>query len=129
MPLEKPPSVAGNPVKSQKWDEITNGRTFQESDIPTLTLLCQWHLVAEKCIDDLDDVGNQLIYENSMHDIKPMPQLDIMKKASAEIRQLNKQLGINDEAKPDKRPEVRVIHAFQQNRKSRAANSNRAKAG
>ena len=31
--MEKPLSVASNPVKSQKWDEITAGRTFRDSEL------------------------------------------------------------------------------------------------
>lgn len=41
--LRKPPSVASNVFKSKKWDELTSGRTFSKSDIPTLEMLCQWY--------------------------------------------------------------------------------------
>ena len=42
------------------------------------------------------DVGEglpQIAYENKMGDIKPVPMISVMKQASAEIRQLNNQLG------------------------------------
>ena len=52
---------------------------------------------------DLDFGGElpQVAYQNDMGDLKAMPQLATMKQASAEIRALNKQLGINDEAKAE----------------------------
>lgn len=84
-------------MKSSKWDELTSGRSFQQSDIPTLTLLCQWHAVIDQCIEDITyGDGVQVAYENKLGDIKAFPQLAIMKQASAEIRALNKQLGIDD---------------------------------
>lgn len=124
--LEKPQKIASNPVKSAKWDEITAGRDFDESHIPLLSLLCHWYAVLERCIDDMDEVDGQLIYENNMDDMKPLPQLGIMKQASAEIRQLNKQLGINDEVTPSKaeRRET-VVHVLQTNRQSKAQNRGR----
>lgn len=97
MPLTKPPSVADDAFKSAKWDELTQGRSFRACDAPVLTLLVQWYAVAQRCIDDMDDAGGQVAYRNDMGDLKALPQISTMKQASAEIRQLNKQLGINDE--------------------------------
>ncbi len=101
MPLDKPPSIEGDSFKSAKWDEITEGRGFSPSDAPALALLCQWYAVVERCMSDLDfgDGLPQVAYSNDMGDVKAMPQLSTMKQASAEIRALNKQLGINDEHK------------------------------
>lgn len=99
--IKKPASIANSSFKSAKWDEITKGRNFQQSDIPTIALLCQWHEVVEKCMDDLtygDSI--QVAYQNDIGDVKAFPQLATMKQASAEIRAINKQLGINDEAVP-----------------------------
>lgn len=127
--VEKPASIARNPVKSAKWDEITEGRDFQLSDVPVLSMLCHWYAVMEQGIDDMDELDGQLVYENRVGDMKPLPQLGIMKQASAEIRQLNKQLGICDEAKPEPKREVSIIHVLHQDRQSRAANRNRASAG
>ena len=45
--LEKPESVAADEFKSAKWDELTRGRRFEQSDAPALALLCQWHKVAQ----------------------------------------------------------------------------------
>lgn len=120
--LKKPASIEDDPIKSRKWDEITKGRNFHESDIPTLALLCQWHKVADKCIADLDEFG-ELIYQNDMRDVKAYPQLDIMKKASAEIRQLNKQLGINDQAKPEKKKTTTVLTMVVNDRAEKAASA------
>ena len=95
VPVSKPPSVANDPFKSAKWDELTAGRDFSQADVPTLELLCQWHAVVKTCIDDIDAVG-QVAYTNDMGDLKALPQISTMKQASAEIRQLTKQLGIAD---------------------------------
>ena len=126
--IEKPVSIAANAVKSAKWDEITEGRDFQPADAPILSMLCHWYAVMEQCIEDMDAMDGQLVYENRMEDMKPLPQLDIMKKASAEIRQLNKQLGICDEKAPETKREVSIIHVLHQDRQSRAANHRRAAA-
>lgn len=100
MALTKPASVERSPYKSAKWDEITQGRNFSESDVPAITLLVQWYQVMDTAMDDIDVDGEiRLVYENDMGDIKPLPQVAQMKQASAEIRALNKQLGINDEAR------------------------------
>ena len=127
--IEKPAAIAANAVKSAKWDEITEGRDFQAADAPVLSMLCHWYAVMEQCIEDMDDMDGQLVYSNRMEDVKPIPQLDIMKKASAEIRQLTKQLGICDEKAPEPKREVSIIHVLHQDRQSRAANHRRASAG
>ena len=91
MPLEKPAAVAGDPVKSAKWDELTAGRS--------------WYKIVELAQDELDSFGEQTAYQNDMGDLKSFPQIATLKTASAEIRQLNKQLGITDghEGAPDVR--------------------------
>lgn len=63
-----------------------------------------------------------MAYMNDIGDIKSMPQISVMKQASAEIRALNKQLGINDEVidKP-KQNKVVTLHVMQQARQSKAA--------
>lgn len=99
--LRKPASIETDEFKSAKWDELTEGRRFQTSDVPTLSLLCQWHKIAAQAMDELDGFGGQTAYQNDMGDLKAFPQIGTLKVASAEIRQLNKQLGINDEAEPE----------------------------
>ena len=103
MGVTKPKAIADDPFRSAKWDELTAGRSFSQSDAPTLALLCQWHAVVQRCMADLDFGGDlpQVAYQNDMGDLKAMPQLSTMKQASAEIRALNKQLGINDEARAE----------------------------
>lgn len=96
--VPKPASVARDPFKSAKWDEVVSGRRFRPSDVPTLTLLVQWYAVINRCIEDMDEIGGQVAFSNDMGDLKALPQIGIMKQASAEIRALNKQLGINDGA-------------------------------
>ena len=99
MPVDKPASVASDPFKSAKWDELTAGRDFSQSDAPALALLVQWYAVAQRCIDDMDEIGGEVAYRNELGDLRALPQIATMKQASAEIRQLNRQLGINDEAR------------------------------
>lgn len=37
--LTKPPNVENDAFKSAKWDELTAGRTFTQSDVPALARL------------------------------------------------------------------------------------------
>lgn len=126
MPLEKPGSVANDPIKSAKWDEITEGRNFTRSDVPALSLLCQWHKIVELATDELDRFGEQTAYGNEMGDLKEFPQIGTLKKASAEIRALNKQLGIVDsheegEADSQQQQQASVLTVFQGGRAQRRA--------
>lgn len=130
MTLEKPSAIAANPIKSQKWDELTRGRSFQDKDIPALSLLCQWYAVVAKCEEDMvygDDI--QVAYQNNLGDIKALPQIGTMKQASAEIRALNKQLGINDEVAISPEKKETKLYVIQTNRQSKAKNMPRAKTG
>ena len=94
--LTKPPGVESDEYKSAKWDELTRGREFAQSDAPALALLCQWYKIAATAQDELDSFGGQTAYTNEIGDLKAFPQIGTLKTASAEIRQLNKQLGICD---------------------------------
>lgn len=128
MAVDKPESIAKDSFKSAKWDEVTRGRDFPESAVPSLVLLCQWYAVIERCMDDLDFGGElpQVAYQNDMGDLKAMPQLSTMKQASAEIRALNRQLGIDDAVPSGKRAEVtplEVIRCRYKGRKPGAADS------
>lgn len=119
--IDKPESVSSNAFKSAKWDEITNGRSFSASDVPALELLCQWYHVVQRCIDDMtvgEDV--QVAYTNATDDIRALPQLATMKQASAEIRALNKQLGINDEPSKKKPIKVSVLQQVVNDRAKKA---------
>ena len=110
MALEKPRSVASSPYRSAKWDELTDGRVFSSSDAPLLALLCQWYEVNDTALEEIESGGEiQTAYTNDMGDIKQLPQLSTMAKASAEIRALSKQLGLFEarEEKPDK-PKAKV---------------------
>lgn len=129
MSIKKPASIAGNEFKSAKWDELTDGRSFSKSDIPTLELLCQWHAIVAQCMEDMDQTGDVVVsYKNKLGDYKSMPQVGMLKQASAEIRALNKQLGINDEAddtldvRPVKETTLSVITS-KRSKKARAANA------
>ncbi len=125
MPVAKPPSIEADAFKSAKWDELTSGRRFAEKDAPTLALLCQWHKIAAQAMDELDGFGGQTAYQNDVGDLKAFPQIGTLKTASAEIRQLNKQLGINDEAEPEVAhggaSVLSIVSGKRQERRARAA--------
>lgn len=125
MGLEKPASIAANDFKSARWDELTDGRDFSPSDAPALELLCQWHAIVDRCMDDLDFGGRvNVAFQNDVGDLKPMPQVGTLKQASAEIRALNKQLGINDERKAggrEKPKSARVLTMVINDRERKAA--------
>lgn len=46
MQIAKPPGIESDAFKSAKWDELTAGRSFSQSDAPALSLLCQWYKIA-----------------------------------------------------------------------------------
>ena len=122
MAVEKPRSVLDSPYRSAKWDEITEGRDFSKADAPLLALLCQWYEVNDTALEEIGSGGElQTAYTNDMGDIKQLPQLSTMAKASAEIRALSKQLGLFEakEEKPD-RPRAKVT-PFERIAKQRAS--------
>lgn len=127
MTLRKPPSVEGNPVKSRIWDDITSKNDLRDSDIPTIELLCHWHAVAARCMEDMDVGGDvQVAYSNKMDDIKALPQIATLKQASAEIRAISKQLGLSDgSARSEGRSTsiVAVIQGGNAKRRARASGS------
>lgn len=121
--ISKPQRVADNPSMSAKWDDLCAGRDFTAKDVPNLQLLCYWHLVVEQCMDDLERGDTvQLAYVNARDDVQAMPQIETMRKASGEIRQLNKLLGIVEQHEPkeDKR-DGSVLQLVQGRRSKRVA--------
>ena len=123
MPLKKPPSIEADEFKSAKWDEVTRGRDFRESDAPTLEVLMEWYSVVRQCIDDRQYADGQVAYTNDMGDLRQLPQISTMKTASAEIRALNKQLGIADGHEGAKRdagkPRITVLDRCRRTRQDR----------
>ena len=83
MPITKPPGIESDAFKSAKWDELTQGREFAQSDAPALSLLCQWYKIADTAQDELDGFGGQTAYSNDMGDLKAFPQISTLKTASA----------------------------------------------
>ena len=122
--LRKPKSIAASKQKRQLWNEITRDRDFSPEDVPSLVLLVQWHAIVERCVADMTD-GDEVsvAFYNKLGDIKAIPQIDTLKKASAEIRALNKQLGINDqpEAKQATTEKANVLALVVGNRADKAA--------
>lgn len=89
----KPAEIASDEFQSRKWDELTAGREFPESDIPDLMTLCSWYAVLDQCMREISaDGSTRVVYENEKGDLKAMPQIATMKQASAEIRALRKSL-------------------------------------
>lgn len=124
--LAKPGSIASDPFKSAKWDELTAGRAFDDRHAPSLAMLVEWHAVFRRCIDDMDTLDGQVAYTNDAGELKPLPQVAMMKQASAEIRALNKQLGIDGavetEVETGGRPNVlQLVSGRRAERRSRAA--------
>ena len=119
--LSKPPNITNDEFKSAKWDELTQGRDFRQSDAPTLALLCQWHKLAQQAMEELDNFGSQTAYQNDMGDLKAFPQIGTLKTCSAEIRQLNKQLGIMDEVSDNGNSSGSVLQLVIADRQKRAA--------
>lgn len=125
MALNVPKNIQTDPFKYAKWQEIVKGRNFSVSDIPTIALLCQWYAVIERCISDLD-MGEDLprvAYQNEIGDVKAFPQLATMKQASAEIRALNKQLGINDGVDSEPKGKITTLQLIQNRRDKKASKS------
>lgn len=124
MAVEKPPQVAADPFMSAKWDELTAGRGFEQSDAPALALLVQWHLVVEQCMKDIaTGDGVRVVYENKLGDVRALPHYAVMKQASAEIRQLDRQLGIADGrgGAQDGKAKVTPLEVIRSNYKGRLA--------
>lgn len=125
----KPASVKSDPWRSKKWDEITRGRSFDQADAPMLALLVQWYQVVEQCMEDITANGGvRVVYGNDLGDIKALPQLSTMKQATAEIRALNKQLGIADgrdvgKPEPEQKPKNNVLQLVIGEHNRRAAGS------
>ena len=131
MKLKKPAYIAENPIMSEKWDEITKNPHLEEKHITAIEQLCFWYAVLRKCQEDITENGDiQVAYINKIDDIKAMPQMSSVKQASAEIRALNKQLGLLaeiEEERVEKKKEkndtpLTVIRGRRQ-RKANAANS------
>lgn len=122
MAIRKPKAVADDPYKSAKWDELTAGRSLGRSDAPALALLCQWHKVADAAVEELDGFGGQTAYTDESGELRAFPQISTLKTASAEIRQLNKQLGISGEperAEPGKTGGFSVLELAMDDRRKR----------
>lgn len=127
--LTKPKSVREDPYRNRKWNELVRGREFRPSDVPALTLLVQWYQVVDKCIEDMGTGGGiEVAYENKVGDVRALPQIATMKQASAEIRALNKQLGITDGhegggGSDDGNGDAAILRLMQGNRAERRANA------
>ena len=121
MALKKPASVENDAFKSAKWDEVVAGRSFNETDAPILSLLCQWYKIVAQAQEELESFDNQTAYPSENGDLKPLPQISTLKTASSEIRALNKQLGIGEE---EQRQTVETgtskLEIIQNRRKARA---------
>lgn len=121
MPLSKPPDVAADEFKSAKWNELTSGRSFRRSDAPALSLLCQWHKIAQTAMEELDGFGGQTAYQNDAGDLKAFPQIQTLKTASGEIRRLMAQLGIDGDAEKEAPSDDNILSIVSGRRTERRA--------
>ena len=108
MPLKKPPSIKADEFKSAKRDEVARPRLPRIGRADARSAH-RWYSVVRQCIEDRQDVSGQVAYANEMGDIRQLPQISTMKTASAEIRALNKQLGICNGHEEAQRDALRVF--------------------
>lgn len=100
-PTNVPGIIADSPFKINKWQELTNGAAVNPLAVPQLVMLVNWYAILEQCIRDISDGGEtHVAYVNDHDDVKPMPQIAIMKQASSEIRALTKLLYEGDKDSP-----------------------------
>ena len=123
MALRKPPEVAADAYKSAKWAELVRGRAFGPADAPALALLCQWHKVAAQATEELEGFGGQTAYTTESGELRAFPQVATLKAASAEIRALRRQLGLEGAAPASQERKATALEVIRgsRDRKARAA--------
>ncbi len=117
MALKKPKAIVSDSYMSAKWDEVTSGREFSASEVSSIALLCQWYKIASQAQSELAEHENKTAYTSENGDLKPLPQIGTLKTASAEIRALNKELGICGASKPATQPQQTTHLEIIQNRR------------
>ncbi len=99
--LKKTSRVKADKFLSEKWDSIVGTRNFEDFQAPLIESLCIWYQVADKAMEQMTADGSlEVSYVNKFDDIKERPEINTLKKATAEIRALNKLLQIDDEPAP-----------------------------
>lgn len=101
MAVRKPDSVAMDPAMSAKWDELTEGRDFGPRDVPALTRLCSWYLIADRCLEDMTTSSGIQVAYTVGEGISELPQVGTLAKAENAIRGIEKSLGIFGQAPPE----------------------------
>lgn len=107
--LEKPDSVAVNPVMSGCWDELVGSAPgFEPSDVPLLEAYCYWYAVFEHAKNSTMTLDGQIsttiapALEDGAPDVlqaKPNPDLKTAEKATNMLRQLGDALNISPTAR------------------------------
>lgn len=116
--VEPPTIIQNDPDKLRRWNEITADVTVTADAVPLLSTLVYWYSIQEQCLKDINaDDGIHVAYMNDQGDVKAMPQIDVLKKASAEIRALEKILNL--ERKPVVQSQNRTLSAFEEAKKRR----------
>lgn len=77
--LAKPSNIENDAFRSAKWDELTSGRDFSQSDAPTLALLVSWYQVIEQCMD----MGGVAASVGGMHPAASAAETDKEQEGSA----------------------------------------------
>ncbi len=112
--LKKPQRIKGDRFLSAKWKELTKGRNFEQYQAPLIESLCIWYQVADKAMEQMTAEGSlEVSYVNKFDDIKERPEINTLKKATAEIRALNKLLQIDDDAMPMPMPKQNKLTQIQ----------------
>jgi phage terminase small subunit len=119
--MRKPRSVASDERLSEIWDGLVSAGAYDDSQGPALAMLCTWLAIAEKAVDELVAEGMSTSLVTDQGEERERPQMSTLKKASAEIRALQKQLGAAQPAPQKKEAEVTPLALIQSRRKKRAA--------
>lgn len=104
-----PDDIAADPLMSEVWAWVAPPvNRFSDEDLPTLRLLCFWHVVALQAQQSMrTDVNGVAIFDQvgvkpfpgpdgeEMPLVRKAPALSVLKEASTEIRALSDQLGLS----------------------------------
>ena len=107
--LDKPDSVAVNPVMSRCWDELVGSAPgFEPSDVPLLAAYCYWYAVFDHAKNSTMTLDGQISttiapeLEDGAPDLlqaRPNPDLKTAEKATNMLRQLVDALNISPTAR------------------------------
>ena len=119
--VDKPESVASDPWKSAKWDELTAAHAFDDADAPALAMLVEWYRLADLAMDELSELGGQTAYQTEQGNLRALPQISTLSTCSIRIAQLEDRLGIHAARAAEEAPKgATVLEIVQGRREERA---------